>query len=75
MSSPMQDGLMWRCAACGERNFNHYENCVSCGRARLAGDPKPWQPEAVTGGSPASPTTRRRGNASGPSRAGGRRIR
>ena len=48
MSSPMQDGLMWRCAACGERNFNHYENCVSCGRARLAGDPKLWQPEAVT---------------------------
>ena len=38
MSSPMQDGLMWRCVACGERNFNHYENCVACGRARLAGD-------------------------------------
>ena len=38
MSSTMQDGLMWRCVACGERNFNHYENCVSCGRARLAGD-------------------------------------
>jgi heterodisulfide reductase subunit C len=34
MSRTMQDGLMWRCAACGERNFNHYENCVSCGRAR-----------------------------------------
>ena len=46
MSSPMQDGLMWRCAACGERNFNHYENCVSCGRARLDGDPKSWQPKA-----------------------------
>jgi hypothetical protein len=28
------DSLMWRCPACGERNFNHYENCVSCGRAR-----------------------------------------
>ena len=34
MSSTMQDGLMWRCVACGEFNFNHYENCVSCGRAR-----------------------------------------
>jgi hypothetical protein len=36
LSSTMQDGLMWRCVACGERNFNHYENCVSCGRARPA---------------------------------------
>ena len=34
MSSTMQEGLMWRCTGCGERNFNHYENCVSCGRAR-----------------------------------------
>ena len=34
MSSTMQEGLMWRCTVCGERNFNHYENCVSCGRAR-----------------------------------------
>jgi hypothetical protein len=34
MSSTLQEGLMWRCTGCGERNFNHYENCVSCGRAR-----------------------------------------
>ena len=34
MSSAMQEGLKWRCKACGERNFDHYENCVSCGLAR-----------------------------------------
>jgi hypothetical protein len=34
MRSTMQDGLMWVCPACGARNLNHYENCVSCGRAR-----------------------------------------
>ena len=36
MSSTSQEGLMWRCTGCGERNFNHYENCVSCGCARPA---------------------------------------
>jgi hypothetical protein len=33
------DSLMWRCPACGERNFNHYENCVLCGCARPAQAP------------------------------------
>jgi hypothetical protein len=33
------DSLLWRCAACGERSFNHYENCASCGCARPAPPP------------------------------------
>ena len=37
--SSNSDSLLWRCPACGERSFNHYENCVSCGCARPAPPP------------------------------------
>jgi hypothetical protein len=37
--SSNSDSLMWRCTACGERSFDHYENCASCGCARPAPPP------------------------------------
>jgi hypothetical protein len=41
MSNTMQVGLLWRCTACGGRNFKHYENCVSCGRVRPPPEDRP----------------------------------
>lgn len=40
--------LQWRCEKCAEKNWLHYEHCVSCGLPRPAPPQKPPTDNPIT---------------------------